>query len=79
MADDPTPQDRYREVLIQRTREDRYPSHHLLDRIEACLTTQEQIDDYVNLLVDKMHETHYPSGGMMDRIQNLTCGSASGL
>lgn len=73
MAADATPQGRYREVLMQRTREDRYGSHHLLDRIEACLETQEQIDDYVNLLVDKMHETHYPSNGIMDRIERFTC------
>lgn len=77
MANDATPQDRYREVLFQRTREDRYPSHHLLDRIEACLTTPDQTDDYVNLLVDKMHETHYPSGGIMDRIQRLASESPS--
>lgn len=68
MADDATPRDRYREALIQRIREDRYPSLHLIDRLEACSQTDEQADDYVNLLVDKMLETHYPSNGILDRI-----------
>ena len=67
--------DRYREVLMQRIREDRYPSHHLMDRVEACLRTPDQTDAYVNLLVDKMHETHYPSNGIMDRLQRYTCGA----
>ena len=75
MANGATPSDRYREVLMQRIREDRYPSHHLMDRVESCLTTQDQTDAYVNLLVDKMHETHYPGTGIMDRLQRLTCNA----
>ncbi|MCA1695379.1 MAG: hypothetical protein LC749_11945 [Actinobacteria bacterium] len=68
-----TPLDRYRQVLMQRIREDRYPSLHLMDRVESCLNSKESTDDYANLLVDKMHETHYPSSDIMDRLQRLTC------
>ena len=75
MANGSTPSDRYWEVLMQRIREDRYPSHHLMDRVESCLTTQDQTDAYVNLLVDKMHETHYPGKGIMDRLERLTCNA----
>lgn len=64
-------QQRYFDVLTQRVRADRYPSLDLLDRIEACLATDEQLADYVNLLIDKMHETRYPSKDIMDRIQRM--------
>ena len=74
---DATAQQRYFDGLMQRIREDRYPSHELLDRIEASFSTSEQVVAYGNLLVDKMEESWYPSKQVMDRIQRLLAHTAA--
>jgi hypothetical protein len=66
-----TIQEHYYEVLTHRVRNDRYPSHQLLDRIERALATSDQIADYVEMLIEKVDETWYPSGQMLDRIQRM--------
>ena len=38
----PATQERYLEMLMERVRDDRYPSPQLLDRIEAAFWTAEQ-------------------------------------
>ena len=74
---DATAQQRYFDELMERVRTDRYPSHQLLDRIEASFWTAEQVVDYVDLLVEKTQETWYPSKQMMDRIQRLLAYAAA--
>jgi hypothetical protein len=74
----PATQERYHEILMERIRSDRYPSHQLLDRIEASLWTPDQMVAYVELLLDKMDETWYPSSPMMDRIQRMLAFAAAG-
>lgn len=69
-------QQRYFDGLMERVREDRYPSQELLDRIEASFWTSEQVVDYVDLLLQKMQESWYPSKQMMDRIQRLLAYTA---
>ena len=64
-------QQRYLDVLMERVREDRYPSHQLLDRIEAALFTPEQVADYAELLLEKIDESWYPSGQLMSRLQRI--------
>lgn len=64
-------QQRYLDVLMERVREDRYPSHQLLDRIEAALFTSEQVADYAELLLEKIDESWYPSGQLMNRLQRI--------
>jgi len=64
-------QQRYLEVLMERVREDRYPSHQLLDRIEAALFTPDQVASYAELLLEKIDEAWYPSGQLMDRMQRI--------
>jgi hypothetical protein len=66
-----TVQQSYYDVLMTRVRNDRYPSHQLLDRIEAALATSEQVAGYVAMLIEKVDETWYPSGQMLDRIQRM--------
>jgi hypothetical protein len=56
---------------MERVRQDRYPSHQLLDRIEAALFTSEQVAEYCELLVDKIDEAWYPSGQLMNRLQRM--------
>ncbi len=70
MASDAT-QQRYLDVLMERVRQDRYPSHQLLDRIEAALYTSEQVADYAELLLVKIDESWYPSGQLLNRMQRV--------
>lgn len=66
-----TSQERYYEMLMERVREDRYPSHQLLDRIEASFWTPEQLHEYIEMLLDKADEAWYPSHELLSRIQRL--------
>ena len=67
----PSTQERYFEVLMERIRNDRYPSGQLLDRVEAGFWNSEQIVEYVDLLIDKIDESWYPSGQLLDRAQRM--------
>lgn len=67
----PPLQQRYYDVLMERVRNDRYPSHQLLDRLEAIIFTPEQVTEYVDMLVEKVDESWYPSGQIMDRVQRM--------
>ncbi len=73
----PTVQQHYFDVLMHRVRNDRYPSHQLMNRLEAALATPEQVAEYVGLLVEKVDESWYPSGQMLDRVQRMFERSAS--
>jgi hypothetical protein len=67
----PSSQERYYEMLMERVRDDQYPSHQLLDRIEASFWTPEQLHAYVEMLLDKADESWYMSHQILDRIQRL--------
>jgi hypothetical protein len=73
----PAAQERYLEMLMERIRQDRFPSHQLLDRIEATFWTSEQVVYYVDLLLEKADEAWYPSGQLLDRIQRLLAVTAA--
>ncbi|HEY2441341.1 MAG TPA: hypothetical protein VGI07_13995 [Solirubrobacteraceae bacterium] len=70
-------QQRYYDFLMERVRTDRYPSLHLLDRIEAAIWTPEQVTAYVDMLLDKLDETWYPSGQLMNRVQRMLAMAAA--
>ena len=61
--------DRYMELLMEKVRDDRYPSGDLLDRIELALRTREQAEAYLELLHEKVASDRYPSGEMLNRIE----------
>ena len=67
----PPLQQRYYDVLMERVRTDRYPSHQLLDRIETSIWTAEQVSDYVEMLIEKVDETWYPSHQLLARIERM--------
>jgi hypothetical protein len=67
----PTLQERYLEMLMERVRSDRYPSHQLLDRIEASFWTPAQLTAYIDMLLDKADQSWYPSHQLLNRIQRL--------
>jgi hypothetical protein len=73
----PTGQERYHEMLMERVRNDRYPSHQLLDRIEATFWTPEQMVAYVEMLLDKADASWYPSHQLLDRIQRMLAMAAT--
>ncbi len=64
-------QERLFEVLMERVRTDRYPSHQLLNRIEASMWTSEQMVEYVDMLIEKIDESWYPSHQLIDRAQRM--------
>ena len=67
-AETTTPQDRYLEILMEKVREDRYPSGDLMDRVEAVITSREQAVEYLDVLYEKISDDKYPSKQMLDRI-----------
>lgn len=67
----PPLQQRYYDILMERCRNDRYPSLQLLDRLESIIYTPAQVTEYVDLLVSKVDESWYPSGQIMDRLQRM--------
>ena len=67
----PPLQQRYYDILMERCRNDRYPSHQLLNRLEAAIFTPEQLIEYVDLLIEKNDESWYPSGQMLDRLDRM--------
>jgi hypothetical protein len=73
-----TVQQHYFDVLMTRVRNDKYPSHQLMDRIELALATSEQVAEYTDMLIDKVDETWYPSWDMLDRIQRIMERTAVG-
>lgn len=73
----PASQERYHEMLMERVRTDRYPSHQLLDRIEASFWTPEQLHDYVEMLIEKCDESWYPSHQLLARVERLLAMSAA--
>lgn len=64
-------QQRYYDALMERVRNDRFPSHQLLDRVEATFSTPEQVVEYVDMLLDKTDESWYPSHQLLDRIERV--------
>jgi hypothetical protein len=66
-----TLQQRYYDILMERCRNDRYPSHQLLSRLEAAIYTPEQLIEYVDLLLEKTDESWYPSGQVLDRLERM--------
>jgi hypothetical protein len=63
------PQDRYMEILMEKVRNDRYPSGELLDRIELAVRTHGQAAEYLDVLYEKIDGDRYPSGEMLNRIE----------
>jgi hypothetical protein len=76
-SNDGTLQERYFDLLLERVSTDRYPSHQLLDRLEASFWSSEQVVAYVDFLLEKIDEAWYPSKQLMDRVQRLLAVTAS--
>ena len=64
-------QDKYVDILMEKVREDRYPSGDLMDRIEQSMQSRAQAEQYVEVLFEKMGEARYPSKDLMNRIERV--------
>ena len=64
-------QDMYVRLLLDRVREENFPSTEHLDRLEAAIRTPQQLREYVELLFERVARTRYPSSAMLNRIQRL--------
>ncbi len=62
--------DRYLEMLMERVREDTYPSVMQMDLVESLLPPRE-MDTYLDILLEKVEGERYPSVSMLARIQRL--------
>jgi hypothetical protein len=61
---------RYHDVLFGRA-DKRYPSHRILERIEASITDREAAERYVDLLLSEAERQRYPSLLMLDRARRM--------
>jgi len=64
-------QDVYVNLLLDRVREERFPSPEHLNRIEASLRTPEELREYVLVLLDRVEDMKRPSPTILDRIERL--------
>jgi hypothetical protein len=62
--------DRYLIALMERVREDPYPSIHQMDLVESLLPVYE-MDTYLEILLEKIESERFPSIAMLDRVQRL--------
>jgi hypothetical protein len=67
--------DRYMQLLLDKIRQDRYPSHELMDRVEILLD-RDHVDDYVEILFEKIESDHYPSKQLLDRVARWTLSAS---
>jgi hypothetical protein len=70
MAENPL-QHYYFDLLLDRVRSERYPSHQMLDHIESSFWTGDQISEYVAALLEKLEGERYPSHQMLRRIERM--------
>jgi hypothetical protein len=57
------------EMLIERVKEETYPSVTMMNRIEGALRTREQVEEYAEVLLDKVESTRFPSLAMLNRVE----------
>ena len=73
-----TLQETYYDLLLERVKADNFPSHQLLNRLEAAIYTPEQLTEYVNLLLENISRTRYPSHQMLRRAERLLTLAGTG-
>jgi hypothetical protein len=66
-----SPHQMYVQMLMERVKQDRYPSSSDLDRIERSMTTGSELGDYLQLLFENMQRSNPPSSQIMNRVERL--------
>jgi hypothetical protein len=60
------------DTLMDRVREESFPSPAIMDRIEANFQTREQAEEWAEILLEKVQETRFPSAAILDRFDSVT-------
>ena len=61
----------YVSMLLERVRQEQFPSVEYLNRIERSLSTPEQLEAYLEILFEKVEGVRFPSLAMLDRIERI--------
>ena len=59
------------DLLLDKIREDRYPSSTMMDDVEQLLTPWRR-RDYAEVLIEKVQDSRYPSRSMIQRLLRLS-------
>jgi hypothetical protein len=59
------------DFLLEKIREDRYPSSTMMDDVERLLTPWRR-REYAEVLLQKVRESRYPSRSMIQRLLRLS-------
>lgn len=70
------PHARYLNLLIERAANRRYPSHHMLQRIESAITDRATAEAYFDLVLSEQEKRRYPSHHMLERARQVMIGLA---
>jgi hypothetical protein len=62
---------RYVQMLLDRVREDPYPSTSYMDMLEESVNDPDQLVEYLEALLEKVESTRFPSLSMLGRIQRI--------
>jgi hypothetical protein len=57
--------------LLREIDEVDYPSVTMLNRVEAALTTRQDVAGYADVLVKKLEATRYPSIALLNRLDGM--------
>jgi hypothetical protein len=57
--------------LLRKIEDANYPSVTMLNRVEAALTTPDDLAKYAEILIKKVESTEYPSTEMLNRLDRL--------
>jgi hypothetical protein len=66
-----SPHQRYVHFLMERVRQDTYPSGSHLDRIEQFISTPDELVDYLEYLFEKVEKSRRPSSELMNRLERI--------
>ena len=59
------------DMLLDKIRQDRYPSSTMMDDVEQLLTPWRR-QDYADVLIEKVQDSRYPSRSMIQRLLRLS-------
>jgi hypothetical protein len=71
LAGELTVRERVLDTLLDKIRQDRYPSSTMMDDVEQLLTPWRR-QDYADVLLEKVQESRYPSRSMIQRLLRLS-------
>jgi hypothetical protein len=66
-----TAHERYMDMLLEHAAERRYPSHHMLHRVEEMITDRAGAEAYVDVLLTEAESQRYPSHHMLERAKRV--------